>query len=130
MTVATRAFYLPIKDEDNAHGIATAWRPLLRAVVSRLVAGDLALSSTPKGADRIPADLEAEIRETLTQWDAHLVELPANAWDRGIAQWYGNHWVVCLDLWTDRGPSDLVLAGRLVETASGPRFTAYMVYVP
>ncbi|KQM79803.1 hypothetical protein [Xylophilus sp. Leaf220] len=121
---------LPVKDEDYPRAVPTAWRPLLTDVVRCLVAGDYGLIAGGAGVDPLPPDVRADIRDAIESYGTLLVELPERAWERATAQWYSNHWVVCVDLWSDTGPTELVLAGRIVETDTGPKFTVYLVHIP
>lgn len=119
------------KDLDAQHAIAGTWRPMLREVVRRLVAGDYALSQGVPGVEPLSSDSAEQIRRYLAEYGATLVELPDDTWRPSVAQWMGGHWDILVDLWTvEEGRSDLVLDGRVVETPSGPRLSVHMVYVP
>ncbi len=120
-----------VKDEEGSHPIAGAWRPMLRDVVHCLVQGDYGLAKGVAGVEPISAKTEGQIRDYLADYGCTLVDLPPETWQTSVAQWYGPHWEILLDLWTaEEGRSDLVLGGRIVESESGPRFTIHMVYVP
>lgn len=120
-----------IKDEDAAHPIAGAWRPMLSEVVSRLTKGDYALASAVDGVEPISPKTAEHIRRSIAGYGCTLTDLPQDTWKTSVAQWYGTHWDVLVDLWTvEEGRSDLVLEGRISETAAGLRFTVHMVYVP
>ena len=120
-----------VKDKDDAHPIAGSWRPMLRNVVQRFVAGDYGLETGVMGVEAVSAQTAEHIRSYVANYGATLVDLPPDTWQTSVAQWYGTHWDVLVDLWTaEEGRSDLVLAGKIVESASGPHFTIHMVYVP
>lgn len=129
MTTATSLEVLPVKTDDYPYAVATAWRPLLAKVVRCLAAGDYGLIAGGPGVEPVAVDLRLDLRLAIESYGASLVELPGPAWKRATSQWYSNHWVVCVDLWAKDGPTDLVLAGRIVEKASGPVFTMYSVHV-
>jgi hypothetical protein len=120
-----------VKDENNAHPIAGSWRPMLHNVVQCFVAGDYGLETCVFGVEPVSAKTAEHIRNYIAEYGATLVELPADSWQTSVAQWYGTHWDILVDLWTaEEGRSDLVLAGKIVDSHAGPRFTIHMVYVP
>ena len=122
---------LALKDESAAHPIAGAWRPMICNVVRCFAAGDYELKTGVFGVEPISVQTSEHIRSYITDYGATLVDLPPDSWQTSVAQWYGTHWEVLVDLWTaEEGPSDLVLAGRIAESIAGPRFTIHMVYVP
>jgi hypothetical protein len=122
---------LAVKDENDAHPIAGSWRPMLRDVVRRLVAGDYRLEEGVSGVEPVSSKTAEHIRSAIADYGATLVDLPPDSWQTSVAQWYGTHWDILLDLWTaEEGRSDLVLFGKMVETQAGPRFTIHMAYVP
>lgn len=119
------------KDPDAAHPVAGAWRPMLRAVVRRLAAGDYALTQGVPGVTPVALSVAEQMYEYVAEYGARLVELPDETWQTSVAQWMGTHWEVLVDLWTaEEGRSDLVLHGDVSESAAGPRFTVRAVYVP
>jgi hypothetical protein len=120
-----------VKDEDAAHPIAASWRPMLHGVVRCFVAGDFGLETGVLGVEPVTAKTAEHIRSYIADYGATLVDLPPDSLQTSVAQWYGTHWDILVDLWTaEEGRSDLVLAGKIVESDSGPRFTIHMVYVP
>ncbi len=120
-----------VKDENNAHPIAGSWRPMLHNVVRCLVAGDYGLETGVFGVEPVPAKTAEHIRDYIAEYGATLVDLPEDSWQTSVAQWYGTHWDILVDLWTaEEGRSDLVLAGKIVDSPTGLRFTIHMVYVP
>jgi hypothetical protein len=122
---------LALKDPDNAHPIASAWRVMLCAVVRCFVAGDYCLARGVVGVEPVTAATAEQIRDCLTQYGATLVELPEDTWQTSVAQWMGTHWQILVDLWTaEEGRSDLVLDGNVAETSEGSRLTIHLVYVP
>lgn len=120
-----------LKDPDAEHAIAGAWRPMLREVVRRFVAGDYGLAQGVPGVEPVSTATAEHIRDYVSEYGRTLVELPDDTWDTSVAQWVGGHWDILVDLWTaEEGRSDLVLGGTFVETSSGPRLSIHMVYVP
>jgi hypothetical protein len=120
-----------IKDINAAHSIAGAWRPMLRDVVNRLVNGDYRLEIGISGVEPVSAKTAEHIRASVANYGATLIDLPDDTWQTSVAQWYGTHWDVMVDLWTaEEGPSDLILQGRIVESQAGHRLSVHMVYVP
>ena len=120
-----------VKDENAAHPIAGSWRPMLRDVVRRFVAGDYELEAGVLGVEPVSSKTAEHVRSCIADYGATLVDLPPDSWQTSVAQWYGTHWDILVDLWTaEEGRSDLVLSGKVVETHAGPRFTVHMVYVP
>ncbi len=130
MSSATDPEVFAVEDEDFPHPVPSAWRPLLTDVVRCLVGGDYGLIAGGAGVEPLPADLRADIRIAIESFGTPLAELPERAWEHATAQWYTNHWVVCVNLWTESGPTELMLAGRIVVTANGPKFTVYLVHAP
>lgn len=122
-----------IKDEDNAHPIADAWRLTIAAIVHRIAGGDYGLCDGVEDVtmtDRyvaFNADYVAHFGETV-------IDLPLETWTTSIAQWMGDWWDCLIDLYTaESGSSDLVLELRVYEDAerrSGYRFEVGMIYVP
>ena len=83
------------------------------------------------GVEPVPARTAERIRGKIAAYGASLVDLPPDSWHTSVAQWYGTHWDILVDLWTaEEGRSDLVLAGKIEDSDSGPRFTIQLVYVP
>lgn len=120
-----------LKDEENEHPIAGAWRPMLREVVRCFVEKDYGLARGVPGVEPVTADTAERIRDYIAEYGATLVKLPEDAWQTSVAQWMGTHWQILVDLWTaEEGRSDLVLDGTVTETSEGPRLTIHLVYVP
>ena len=120
-----------LKDENAAHPVAAAWRPILCEVVRAFVRGDYVLSRAPSGVDTVPKDLADQMRACVADYGATLVELPDDTWEASCAQWMGGHWDVLVDLWTkEKGRSDLVLGLRVAESDAQLRFTVQFVHVP
>jgi len=121
----------PIKDEDRAHPIADAWRPVLREIVRALVEGDYALSRTVPSVAPVAKKTAEQTRAYVADYGEELVELPDDTWTTSVCQWMGTRWDVLLDLWTrDSGASDLVLGLRVFEADAGFRFEVQLLYVP
>ena len=114
----------------SASPIPRALRPVLSAVVDRLVAGDydgLKRDGVDPHEDR---DLGLWIREygrapgTDEPGRARLVPLPEEAWDSAevIFEEPGppRFWAVVVDLWTaEEGRSDLSMEADVTETSTG-----------
>lgn len=120
-----------IKDEFKAHPIAGAWRSVLCEIVHCFVAGDFGLAKGVAGVEPLSADLAGRMAAYVANYGATLLDLPPETWETSVAQWYGTHWGILVDLWTlEEGRSDLVLDARVVESEDGPRFSVHLVYVP
>jgi hypothetical protein len=119
------------KDEESQQKVPTAWRPVLKEVVSRFVLGDYGLSTGIEGVEKVSPSTAAHIQDYIGRYGATLTKLPEKCWESSVCMWYGTHWEVLVDLWTEEeGPSDLVLSARITETPSGASFRLQMVYVP
>lgn len=120
-----------VKDADAAHPIAGTWRPMLREVVRRFVEGDYQLAQGVPDVEPVSPATAEQVRDSLADYGATLVELPDDTWKTSVAQWMDTHWEILVDLGTaEKGRSDLVLEGKVVETSTGARLTIHMVYVP
>lgn len=121
----------PVKDEDESHPIAEAWRPRLREIVRALVEGDYAVA---RGLPSVvpPSQATADrMRAYVGDFGETLAELPDEAWDSSVSQWMGTHWDVLVDLWTlESGNSDLVLTLRIFEAGKEFRFEIDSLHVP
>ncbi len=104
---------------------------MLCEVVQRFVGGDYGLAEGVAGVAPVSPETAEHIRDSIADYGATLLELPEETWQTSVAQWQGSFWDVLVDLWTEEeGQSDLVLQGRITESASGIRFAIHMVYVP
>jgi hypothetical protein len=122
---------LAIKDESNERPIPTAWRPVLRSIVSAFVKGDYGLSAEVPKVEPISPETQAHIQSYVEGYGATLVELPEETWESSVCIWTGSHWDAMIDLWTqEEGRSDLVLSARVTEARPEFRFKIHMVYVP
>ena len=121
-----------LQDPDAARPVPGAWRPMLRAVVTRLTRGDFALAAGVDGVASLAAADAEQMRAYVAGYGATLVELPDDVWRTSVAQWTGGtHWQVLVDLWTaEEGRSDLVLEVDVEQTGAGPRAAVRGVYVP
>jgi hypothetical protein len=100
-------------------------------VVRCFAAGDYGLSAGVAGVEPVSTDDAQHIRESIEGYGATLIELPDDAWRTSVAQWYGSHWDILVDLWTaEEGCSDLVLQGRVCESNGDISFRIHLVYVP
>jgi hypothetical protein len=119
------------KDEQAQHPIAGAWRATLRDVVRRFGSGDYGLSTGVPGVAPVAAATAEQIRKYVADYRATLVELPDDTWRTSVAQWYGTHWELLVDLWTaEEGRSDLVLFCTVREADDGHLITLESVHVP
>ena len=126
-----KAFQQAVKDEENEHPVASAWRETLRRIVSALAEGDYRLALAPEGVEFVNDATAKQIADYVADYGERLVELPDEAWDSSVARWMGSHWDVLIDLWTRaEGRSDLVLQARVYETEGGYRYEVGLVYVP
>lgn len=103
----------PVPPADDDDPVPDRWRPILGAIVHRLVAGDY----TGLAADGLLSFTTDPTDDSIGRWiedyPANLVELPDEAWA------YSHHfpepgqpgaWAVVIDLWTaEEGHSDLSL---------------------
>ena len=120
-----------IKDLNAQQPIAGAWRGPLRGVVERLACGDHGLSVGVVGVSPVAPKTAEQIREYVAAYPATLISLPDDTWETSVAQWYGTHWELLVDLWTaEEGRSDLVLFCTVHEADDGYRITVESVHVP
>ena len=120
-----------VKDEEAPHPIAGAWREPLREVVRAFVRGDYGLAEGVAGVEAVDSRTAEHIRASIAGYGATLVGLPDATWETSVAQWYGTHWEILVDLWTaEEGPSDLVLDCWVYESDGGYRIELHHVYVP
>lgn len=120
-----------VKDLDEAHLVASSWRPVLRKVVQAFSEGDFDLSRGIPSVAPIASTTANQIRGYVAAYGETLAELPDEAWDSSLSQWMGTHWDVLVDLWTaESGESDMVLGVRVFEVEHGFRFEVGSVYVP
>src|SRR5687767_2855943 len=100
----------PEKDEHAQQPVPGVWRAPLREVVRRIAAADYGLMTPVEGVAPVSPRTADQMREYVSDYGATLVELPEDSWVSSVAQWYGAHWDVLVDLWTaEEGRSDLVL---------------------
>jgi hypothetical protein len=128
---ASGAQVAAVRDGDRERPIPTAWRPVLRDIVSAFAKFDYRLQAGVNGVARVSEDTAAQIRGFISSYGATLVELPNETWDSSVCIWYGDHWSAMVDLWTEsEGRSDMVLQVRAVESTLGFTFKIELVYVP
>jgi hypothetical protein len=121
----------PIEDPDRSHPVATAWRSSFAEIVRAFVRGDYVLSSGVPHADPVSASTADHIRSYIADYGETLIELPPDTWSTSVAQWYGSHWQVLVDLWTlESGRSDMVLDANVYPAPDGFRIAIHLVYVP
>jgi hypothetical protein len=120
-----------LKDEEQQHPVASAWRPALREIVKALATGDHTALLGSTAVAPVGAAVADQIREYVADYGETLVELPDDAWTTSVSQWMGTHWDVLVDLWTaESGASDLVLFVRVHEAEEGFRVHVDSVHVP
>ncbi len=121
----------PVKDIDEEHPIAVAWRHTLQEIVHALVEGDYGLSRGIASVAPVDEATAEQIRGYVSQYGETLIELPDETWSTSVAQWMGTHWDALVDLWTRQsGRSDMILAFSAFETREGFRFEIDSVHVP
>lgn len=122
---------IAVKDEETERPIPSAWRPVIREIVSAFVRQDYLLTPGIPGVAQVSAETAAQIRDYIQNYGATLIELPDETWESSVCIWMGTRWDALIDLWTaSEGRSDLVLSLRVTEANSGFLFHIYMVYVP
>jgi len=130
-TENTQAQVLAVKDSDTERAIPTAWRPVLKAVVSAIARQDYGLSAGVAGVKPVSAETAEHIQKYIANYAEVLTELPDDAWSTSVCIWNGHGWDALIDLWTvGEGRSDLVLSVQVTEDAGAFVFSIYMVYVP
>ena len=121
----------PVKDEEGQHPVPGAWRGTLREIVRAFVAGDFGLTKGVARVEAVEPEKADDIRASVAAYGATLVDLPEGTWNTSVAQWYGTHWQVLVDLWTaEEGRSDLVLDCHVQELDNDFCITLHFVYVP
>lgn len=130
-TVKTPAEVVAVKDETEQRAIPTAWRPVLKEIVSALKSGDYGLKVRIPGVESPPLETAEHIRNYIAAYGATLIDLPEECWNSSVCLWQRTHWDALVDLWTEEeGRSDLVLSTRISEVPQGYAFEIHMVYVP
>jgi hypothetical protein len=120
-----------VKDTESERPIPTAWRPVLKDIVSALVRHDYQLSAVVGGVLPVSTETAEQIRKYIASYGEVLTELPEAAWSTSVCIWTGSRWDALIDLWTvSEGRSDLVLSVRVPEDKGSFIFSVYMVYVP
>jgi hypothetical protein len=124
-------FHAALKDEDDAHPVASAWRPPLREIVKALARGDYALAEPIRSVAPVSANTADQMKSYVAEYGETLCELPDEAWSTSVSQWTGTRWEVLVDLWTvESGPSDMVLHTFVSEAKDGFLIEIHLVYVP
>jgi hypothetical protein len=119
-----------IKDEE-AHPVASAWRPTFRKIVRALVRGDYGLKQSIPSVAKVSARTAQQMKRYVADYGETLCDLPEKTWTTSVAQWTGSHWDVLVDLWTaESGRSDMVLHAFVSESKSGYQIKIHLVYVP
>lgn len=76
----------PLKDEDDEHPIASAWRPSFGAVVAAFSRGDYDLTDHIEFVAPIATSTSAQARAFVAEYGETLVPLPQEAWETSVAQ--------------------------------------------
>ena len=122
---------LAFKDESAQQPIPTAWRSVFCEIVGALVERDYRLESGVLGVKPVSVDAAARVQSCIENYGATLVALPEETWNFSVCMWYGDHWDVLVDLWTqEEGPSDLVLSATVSEKELVFVFAIQLVHVP
>ena len=66
----------PVKDEHRAHPIASAWRPVLRAIVMAMVEGDYVLARDIENVAPVSDATADHIRAYIVAYGETLTKLP------------------------------------------------------
>jgi hypothetical protein len=103
----------PPKDPDAPHPVPRSWRPVLKQIIDAFVRGDYALSTSIEFVKPLSAATAELVRNNVSAYGESLVGLPEETWQTSLVQWMGPHWDALVDLWTESGPSDLVLFVRV-----------------
>jgi hypothetical protein len=120
-----------IKDEDNEHPVAVAWRSTFCEIVRAFVRRDFRIAQGLPSVEPISDETAEHVKAYLDDYGETLVELPEETWNSSISLWQGKYWEALVDLWTaEGGQSDMVLSANVFETEEGFRFEVHMVYVP
>lgn len=98
------------------------WRPVLGSIVHRLVIGDYAGLAADGLVSHTSDPTDTSIGRWIEDYPAHLVELPAEAWDfseHGERVGAPGSWWVIVDLWTaEEGRSDLSMEATVWDDGS------------
>jgi hypothetical protein len=122
---------MPVKDEETERPIPSAWRSVIREIVSAFVRHDYHLGAGIPGVAQISDETATQIRNYIQDYGATLIDLPDETWNSSSCIWMGTRWDALIDLWTvSEGRSDLVLSLHVTEGDGGFLFHIYMVYVP
>lgn len=120
-----------IKDTELERAIPSAWRPIIKEVVSAFVRHDYQLSTSITGVMPVSTETAEQIRKYIQDYGVELVVLPEEAWATSVCMWAGNRWDALIDLWSEsEGRSDLVLRLQVSEVGGSYKFGICMVYVP
>lgn len=120
----------PPKDPDRPGRIVEVLRAPLRGIVEAWVSGDYVLSAGVPMVDPPDAETARQVREYIEDYGEQLEALPDEAWPTSRSVWEGDHWSLYVDLWTNSGRSDMVLATKAREEGSKYRVNVVGVYVP
>jgi len=122
---------VPVVKSEAQGQVPSVWRPVFREIVKAFVERDYRLSAGVHGVAPVAADTAEQIEAYIQDYGEALVDLPEATWETSVSIWMGDGWDVLVDLWTQReGRSDMVLAAKVSEAASGFVFEVHLVYVP
>ena len=130
-TTESRAEVPVIKDAESERPIPTAWRNVIKSIVSSFVRHNYQLTANIPCVAPVQSDTAEQIENYIKNYGVELIELPEETWDSSVCIWMGNRWDALIDLWSrSEGRSDLALSLHVSETNNGFEFNIYMVYVP
>jgi hypothetical protein len=130
-TKESRAEVPAIKDADSERPIPTAWRNVIKSIVSSFVRHDYHLAASIPWVAPVQSETAEQIKNYIEDYGVELIELPEETWNSSVCIWMGNRWDALIDLWSrSEGRSDLTLSLHVSETNNGFEFNIYMVYVP
>lgn len=120
-----------IKDANSERPIPTAWRNVIKSIVSSFVRHDYRLTTSIPWVAPVQLETAEQIENYIKVYGVELTELPEETWNSSVCIWMGSRWDAIIDLWSrSEGRSDLTLSLHVSETNNGFEFNIYMVYVP
>lgn len=116
------------RDPTSESPVDAAFRPVLTWMANEIAAG------RPPQAANVhlrTADTWEVITGILQDYGESLIPLPDRTWESSVCQWYGHHWQVLVDLYTEgEGRSDLVMHVDIIEADGGFDYSLHLVHVP
>lgn len=118
------------KDEDKQSPVPSLWRNTFSEIVEAFKRGDFRLAQRVAGVRPVSEDDATRIAGNIRNYGAQLASLPEETWQTSVCQWMRSYWDVLIDLFTEEGPTDLVLAVRVYEDGPAYVFEVQSVHVP